>query len=91
VRLALGASARDLLSLTLAEAGALTLSGLAFGGLLAVVLGRMLSAALFGLITFHPVTFAAIGAGMALVSLAAACVPARRALGADPLIVLRGQ
>ena len=91
VRLALGASARDLLRLTLSEAGVLTLSGLAVGALLAIVLGRILSSALFGLITLHPLTFAAISAGMALVSLAAACVPARRALTADPLTVLRGQ
>jgi putative ABC transport system permease protein len=91
VRMALGATARDLLTLTLAEAGALTGTGLGLGLVLAVVLGRMLSSALFGLIALHPLTFAAVGAGLACVSLGAACVPARRALRLDPSTILRGQ
>jgi ABC-type antimicrobial peptide transport system permease subunit len=91
VRMALGATARDLLRLTLAEAGTLTGAGLAVGFLLALALGRMLSSALFGLVTLQPSTFLIVGAGLAIVALSAACVPARRAVTLDPSSILRGQ
>ena len=91
VRLALGASARDLLRLTLTEAGVLTGLGLTIGLVLAVVLGRILATALFGLISLDPATFLTIAAGLAVVSIGAACLPARRALRLDPSTILRGQ
>ena len=83
VRLALGASARDLLRLTLTEAGVLTGLGVTIGFVLAVVLGRALSSALFGLISLEPMTFLIVAAGLAVVSIGAACIPARRALRLD--------
>ena len=67
VRLALGASARDLLRLTLTEAGVLTGLGVTIGFVLAVVLGRALSSALFGLISLEPMTFLIVAAGLAVV------------------------
>jgi putative ABC transport system permease protein len=91
VRLALGASARDLLRLTLTEAGVLTGFGVTIGFVLAVVLGRVLSSALFGLISLEPTTFLIVAAGLAVVSIGAACIPARRALRLDPSTILRGQ
>jgi putative ABC transport system permease protein len=90
VRMALGATARDLLRLTLTEAGALTGAGLAIGFMLALALGRLLSSALFGLIALHPTTFLILGGALAVVSLGAACVPARRALRLDLSSILRG-
>jgi putative ABC transport system permease protein len=91
VRLALGASTRDLLRLMLREAGALTGLGLAIGFVLALVLGRVLASALFGLISLDPATFLMVVAGLAAVSIGAACLPARRALRLDPSAILRGQ
>ena len=91
VRLALGASARDLLRLTLTEAGVLTGLGLTIGFVLALVLGRALASALFGLISLEPATFLIVAAGLAVVSIGAACLPARRALRLDPSTILRGQ
>jgi ABC-type antimicrobial peptide transport system permease subunit len=91
VRLALGASARDLLRLTLTEAGILTGLGVTIGFALAVVLGRLLASALFGLVSLEPATFLTVAAGLAIVSIGAACLPARRVLRLDPSAILRGQ
>ena len=75
----------------LTEAGILTGLGLTIGFVLAVVLGRVLSSALFGLISLEPTTFLIVAAGLAVVSIGAACLPARRALRLDPSTILRGQ
>jgi putative ABC transport system permease protein len=91
VRMALGATARDLFRITLTEAGTLTAIGVFLGLLLAVVLGRLLGSALFGLISLHAATFAVVGLGLALISLGASYLPARRALKCDPATILRGQ
>ena len=91
VRIALGATARDLLRLTLGEAGTLTAAGLAVGFALAFALGRRLSSVLFGLVMLQPATFLIAGAALAVVALCAACVPARRAITLDPSSILRGQ
>jgi ABC-type antimicrobial peptide transport system permease subunit len=91
VRLALGASAPDLLRLTLREAGALTGLGLAIGVVLALVLGRVLASVLFGLIALEPAAFLIVAGGLAAVSIGAACLPARKALRLDPSAILRGR
>jgi putative ABC transport system permease protein len=91
VRMALGASAGALLGRTLREAVILTGLGLACGCLLAIALGKLLGSALFGLVTLDALPFVIVASGLAIVSLAAACIPARRALKLDPATVLRGQ
>lgn len=52
---------------------------------------KALFRALFGLIPLHATTFLAVALGLTIVSLAAACLPARRALRLDPATILRGQ
>jgi len=91
VRMALGATANDVFRMTLTEAGALTGLGLVLGSALAVVIARVLASALFGLVSIHAMTFLGVALGLAIVSLAAACFPARRALSLDPAAILRGQ
>lgn len=91
IRMALGASAPELMRMTLMRAGALTGFGVALGSLMAVAFGRLMSSALFGVVSLHAMTFLGVGAGLAFVSLAAACVPARRTLRLDPAAILRGQ
>jgi predicted permease len=91
IRMALGATAPDVLRITLTQAGALTGLGVAFGSLLALAFGRMLNSAFFGTVSLQPLPFLAIGLGLGFVSLAAACLPARRALRLDPAAILRGQ
>jgi len=91
VRMALGATARDVLRLTLKQAGVITAAGLAIGFAAAVILGRLMSSALFGLVSLDPATFGAVSLALALVSFVAAYVPARRTLRLDPSTILRAQ
>jgi putative ABC transport system permease protein len=91
VRLALGATAGDVLRLALTQAALLTAAGLVIGLIASVILGRLLSSALFGLVALDPVTFAAVTLVLALVSFAAAYVPARRTMRLDPSAILRAQ
>jgi putative ABC transport system permease protein len=89
VRLALGGTARDMLMLALKQAGRLTAVGLACGSVLACVFGWALSSALFGVVSLDGTTLVAVSLVLAIVSLGAAYVPARRALRLDPTTILR--
>jgi putative ABC transport system permease protein len=90
VRIALGGTNRDMIRLTLQHAGRLTAIGLAAGSALALLFGWALGSALFGLVALDVKTFAVVVATLALVSLIAAYLPARRTLRLDPSAVLRG-
>jgi putative ABC transport system permease protein len=89
VRIALGGTARDMLTLALEHAGRLTAVGLACGLVLACVFGWALSSALFGLVSLDGTTLVAVSLVLAIVSLGAAYVPARRTLRLDPTTILR--
>lgn len=89
VRMALGATARDVLRLTLKQAGLLTAIGLTMGLALAIALGQLMSSSLFGIVSLDPTTFIAVTATLGFVSLCAAYVPARRSSRLDPATILR--
>jgi putative ABC transport system permease protein len=89
VRIALGGTTRDMVWLTLKLAGQLTGIGVATGSVLALLFGWALRSALFGLVSIDAMTFAMVAAGLALVSLTAAYLPARRTLRLDPAAILR--
>ena len=89
IRLALGATPRDVLYSMLRQAGTLTAIGLGIGVVLAAVFGRLLASALYGLVALDPLTFVGGTFILALVSLGAAYVPARRVLRFDPTAILR--
>jgi putative ABC transport system permease protein len=89
VRMALGATVRDMLTLALTQAAKLTAVGLACGGVLAWLFGWTLSSALFGLVSVEATTIVAVSLVLAVVALGAAYVPARRALRLDPTTILR--
>ena len=63
--------------------------GLAVGVLLALGFGRALSSILFEVPGFDPVTFFGVAAILAVVSVLAGLVPARRALRVEPMVALR--
>jgi ABC-type antimicrobial peptide transport system permease subunit len=89
VRVALGASRRDVLRLVLAEGLRLTAIGLAVGLVLAVLAGRLVSGLLLGLSAADPATFSGVGVLLLVTALAASYLPARRALRVDPMAALR--
>jgi putative ABC transport system permease protein len=91
VRMALGASGRDVLRLSLRQAGVLTAAGVSAGFGLAAVLGRLMSSALFGVVRLDAGTLVQVSATLGVVALAAAFIPAWQSAKLDPARVLRGQ
>jgi putative ABC transport system permease protein len=91
VRMALGATPRDVLGLTLGQAARLSAIGLAIGAVLAFGMGRVLSSTLRGAVSSDPVLISAVTVALAVASLLAAWVPARRALAVDPVTALRAE
>jgi putative ABC transport system permease protein len=89
VRIALGASSRQVLSTVLTEGFALTAIGLAAGLLLSLGVAIAVRGALFGVTPTDPWTYAGVFALLGLVALVACCVPARAATRVDPVTALR--
>ena len=89
VRIALGASAGNILSLIMREAATLLAIGLSIGTALALLGGKAASSLLYGLKATDLVTMAAAVFGLAAVALAASFLPARRAAALDPMLALR--
>jgi predicted permease len=89
IRMALGASRRDVLRMVLRQGMTLTLVGVAVGLACAMALTRLLEGVLYGVSPTDPLTFAAVAALLLAVALAACLVPARRATKVDPMEALR--
>jgi len=89
LRMALGAQPSRVLLLVLRQGLVLTLVGIGIGLAGALALTRVMSSLLFGVEATDPATFAAIVVVLAVVSLIACYIPARRATRIDPLIALR--
>jgi ABC-type antimicrobial peptide transport system permease subunit len=91
IRMALGASAADILRLVLGQGLLLAGAGLAVGFAGSLALTRLLASMLFHVKPTDPATFAAVALLLALVALVAAFVPARRATRVDPLTSMRSE
>jgi putative ABC transport system permease protein len=89
LRMALGAQPARVLMLVLRQGLLLTLVGIGTGLAGALALTRLMSGLLYGVGASDPLTFAAIVPLLAVVSLVACYIPARRATRIDPLIALR--
>jgi putative ABC transport system permease protein len=89
VRLAIGATPRDVVRLFVREGAALTLVGVAGGLAGALAVTRALATLLFGVTTTDPLTFTSVAGALAIVALVASYVPARRAARIDPMQALR--
>jgi predicted permease len=89
IRMALGATQRNILSLVVRQGMALALCGIAIGLAGAVLLTRLIRSLLFGVRATDPVTFVGIALLLGLVALLASYIPARRAARVDPLVALR--
>ena len=89
VRMAIGASPGDVRSLIVRETLATTMVGLTIGLGLAMLLGWGLRVAIYQISPFDPVTLGAATGILAISSLAAAIIPARRAANVLPMTALR--
>ncbi len=89
VRMALGATRRDVLWLVIGRGMALAGAGMLIGLAGALALTRLMSALLFDVSANDPLTFSAMALLMAAVALMACWIPARRATKVDPMVTLR--
>ena len=89
IRMALGASGRDVIRLVLRNYLPLTAVGLAAGLIAAIAGTRVLASLLFGVGATDLMTFASVVVLLAAVSLTASLVPARRATRVDPILALK--
>jgi putative ABC transport system permease protein len=91
VRTALGARTIDVVLLVLKSGAVITAAGLIAGLLSAALLVKSLSAILYGIRPFDPVTFIAVPVTLAIAAALACLAPARRAARVDPLRALRSE
>jgi ABC-type antimicrobial peptide transport system permease subunit len=89
VRMAIGASRADVLRLVVRESLAMTIVGLTVGLGLAMLLGWGLRSAIHQISPFDPATLGAATGILAIASLAASLIPARRAANVLPMTALR--
>jgi predicted permease len=89
IRLALGAQRGDILKLVLGQALRLTAIGLAVGVPVSFLVNRAMSSLIFGIVNVNFAVLSGFTILLILVALAAAYIPARRAMRVDPVVALR--
>ena len=89
IRMALGATRRDILTLVLRQGATSTFVGLLVGILLAIVMTRVIRSALQGISTIDLVSIVVTVVVLTATSLLATYIPARRALRVDPKMALQ--
>jgi putative ABC transport system permease protein len=89
IRLALGAQPRNVLYLVLRRGVRLAGVGASFGVAAALALTRLMTSLLYGLSATDPVTFSCVVILLLAIAALACYVPARRAMGVDPIVALR--
>jgi putative ABC transport system permease protein len=90
VRLALGATTRDIFQLVVGRGAALALAGAAAGCAVALGTTHLLRSLLFGVSTTDPLTFGVAIILFVGIAVVASAGPARRATRTDPVETLRG-
>jgi predicted permease len=89
IRMALGASRSQVLSLVLREAALVVATGMGIGAVCSLALGHTAASLLFGLEAYDPLTFLAAAALLAAAAAFGSYLPARRAARMDPMTALR--
>jgi putative ABC transport system permease protein len=91
IRLALGATQRDLLMMVLREGMLLTTSGILGGLVAAALLTRAMSSLLFGVRPTDPIVYLSLSLFLLGVAVVACYLPARRTMKVDLIIALRSE
>ena len=89
MRLAMGATPKDVVRLFVREGAALTIVGVVAGIAGALAAAQALTTLLFGVTARDPATFIIVAGVLMGVALFASYVPARRAARVDPMTALR--
>ena len=89
IRVALGATSRDVLGIVLGDGMLIATAGIGLGVASALLLARLLAGLLYGIGPADPVSFIAAAAGLLVLTLLASYIPARRAARVDPIHTLR--
>ncbi len=89
IRVAIGASRREVVGLVLLESLRPVIAGLIIGLTAALLLGRFVAALLYHVQPADPMVLAAVALSTAFAALIACWFPLRRALRVDPMIALR--
>lgn len=89
IRMALGASPRQILTLLLKQGARLVAAGLFVGLVGAWALTRAMSHMLVGVSPSDPLTYLSVAALLSFITLLACWIPAQRALRVDPTVALR--
>lgn len=91
IRMALGAQARNLVRMLLAQSMKPVVWGLVVGLAIALVVARYLESLLFNVSTTDVTVYAAVAVLLAAAALVAAFVPTRRAMRIDPVDTLKAE
>ena len=89
IRIALGATGRQVSRLVLQQGVVLALAGVVIGGAGAYWLTRLLGKLLFGVTATDPLTFFGVAGLLTAIAALACYIPARRAARVDPLLAMR--
>ncbi len=89
VRMAIGASARDVIRLVLRQSVAMIGAGVIVGTLAALAAGRLFERLAAGMRPTDPLTLTAMISVLVIAALFASFLPARRASHIDPMTALR--
>ncbi|HVX39247.1 MAG TPA: ABC transporter permease [Gemmatimonadaceae bacterium] len=91
IRLALGATSRDVTHLVVRSGLWLTVGGLVAGALAATFATRVVQSLLFGIAPLDPLAFVAACVALGGTAIAASWLPARRAARTDPAVTMRAE
>jgi putative ABC transport system permease protein len=89
IRMALGAQPEDVRRLVVGQGMRLALIGIGLGLAASLAVTRVMSSLLYGVTTTDTVTFISVALTLAVISLLASYIPARKATRVNPIIALR--